>query len=189
MFRPEKMEEIYILGLRRDRDDILKRLQQLGTIHIKKTKKINNPETQKELIHDTVINLEQIRTIKKVLDTKKNIFKKDTRIIRIPETEDTAFASVSKRYIGQMHQTAKNILESEKKLDDQKKIKEKTLDFLNHFRHTNIKDNTFSDNKRFISSIASIKTIDLDKIKDYCDLKIIDDTVRFNRLDIPTGWH
>lgn len=176
MFRPEKMEEIYILGLRRDRDDILKRLQRLGTIHIKKTKKINNPETPKELIHDTVINLEQIRTIKKVLDLKKNIFKKDTRIIKIPETEDTAFASVSKIYIGRMHQTAKNILESEKKLDDQKKIKEKTLDFLNHFRNVNIKDNTFSDNKRFISSIASIKTKDLDKIKDYCDLKIIDQT-------------
>lgn len=176
MFQPEKMKEIYILGLRKEKDDILKRLQRLGTIHLTKTEKTNNLETPKELIHDTVINLEQIRTIKKVLDLKKNIFKKDTEQIRIPETEDTAFASVSKKYIGRIYINAKNILECEKNLGDKKNILEKKLDFLNHFTHANIKDNTFSDNKKFISSIASIKTKDLDKIKDDCDLKIIDET-------------
>ena len=151
MFRPEKMQEVYVLGLRKDREDILKNIQQLGTIHLTKAKKTNTPETPKELIHDTVINLEQIRTIKKVLDTKKNIFKKDTKIIRILETEDRAFATVSKIYIIPIFKNAKNILECEKKLSDKKNAEEKKLNFLNHFAHTNIKDNTFSDNKKFIS--------------------------------------
>ncbi|MBW6461458.1 MAG: hypothetical protein K0B07_00190 [DPANN group archaeon] len=176
MFRPEKMEEIYILGLRKEKDDILKRLQHLGTIHLTKTENTGNLETPKELIHETVINLDHIRTIKKVLDTKKNIFKKDTKIIQIPETEDIAFATVSKIYIEPLFKNAKNILESEKIFSDKKNATEKKLDFLNHFAHVNIKDNAFSDTKKYISSIASVKTKDFDKIKDNCDLKVIDET-------------
>ncbi|MCK5290061.1 MAG: hypothetical protein KAJ56_03870, partial [Candidatus Aenigmarchaeota archaeon] len=176
MFRPEKMHEVYVLGLRKDREDILKKIQDLGTVHLKKTDISALTETPTEIIHDAVQCLEQIREIKKLFREKRSIFGEKEDKITIEETEDTAFATASKRYIKKIYKDAESILKSEKNTEDMKKSIEKKLDFLDHFRHTNISPESFSDNSKFISGLGSVRKKDLEKIKEVCDCRIIDET-------------
>jgi len=176
MFRPEKMREVYVLGLRKDREDILKNIQQLGTIHLKKTDISDLNETPSELIHDAVQSLEQIREIRKLFRDKISIFGKKAEKIKIDETGDAAFAAVSKRYIGRIHKSAKDILKSEKEFEDKRKAVEKKLDLLDHFRDADIRPESISDNKKFVSGLGIIRKNNLIKIKDLCDYRIADET-------------
>ncbi|MCK4927330.1 MAG: hypothetical protein KAS11_02610, partial [Candidatus Aenigmarchaeota archaeon] len=176
MFRPEKMREVYILGLRKDREDILKKIQQLGTIHLKKTDISNLNETPSELIHDAVQSLEQIREIRKLFRDKTSIFGKKTEKVKIDETGDAAFAAVSKRYIGRIHNSAKDILKSEKEFEDKRKAIEKKLDLLDHFRDADIRPESISNNKKFVSGLGIVRKNNLIKIKDLCDYRIADET-------------
>ncbi|MCK4808739.1 MAG: V-type ATP synthase subunit I [Candidatus Aenigmarchaeota archaeon] len=176
MFRPEKMREVYVLGLRKDREDILKNIQQLGTIHLKKTDISDLNETPSELIHDAVQSLEQIREIRKLFKDKKSIFGKKAEKVKIDETGDAAFAAVSKRYIGRIHKSAKDILKSENKLEDRRNAVEKKLDLLDHFRDADIRPESISDNRKFISGLGIVRKNNLIKIKDLCDYRIADET-------------
>ena len=176
MFRPEKMREVYILGLRKDREDILKNIQRLGTIHINKSNISDLSETPSELIHDAVQSLEQIRDIRKLFKDKKSIFGEKAEKVKINETEDAAFAAVSKKYIGRIHKSAKDILKSEKEFEDKRKAIEKKLDLLDHFRDADIKPGSISDNKKFISGLGIISRDNLKKIESLCDYRIADET-------------
>ncbi len=176
MFRPEKMQEVYVLGLRRDREDILKNIQQLGTIHMKKSEISDLAETPSELIHDAVQSLEQIREIRKLFRNKRSIFGERTKRTKIDEAGDAAFAAVSKRYIGRIHKSARDILKSEKNLEDKKKAIEKKLDILDHFNSTDIEPESMSDNNKFVSGLGSVSIDNLKKIKGLCDYRIADET-------------
>ncbi len=176
MFRPEKMREVYVLGLRKDREDILKNIQQLGTIHLKKSDISDLNETPSELIHDAVQSLEQIREIRKLFRNKRSVFGEKAEKVKIDETGDAAFAAVSKRYIGRIHNSAKDILKSEKEFEDKRKAVEKKLDLLDHFRDADIRLESISDSKKFVSGLGIISRNNLKKIESLCDYRIADET-------------
>ncbi len=139
--RPEKMYQVHIYGMKKNRELIMHEMQKQGAVHVREVKKPVSGETfrKKEdaIIHDAVMNTERIERMKSLFSNNgsflSQMFEEKHSTFRLTGYSDNAFRFWSNKCVLRIYKEYENIVSMERQYISDTELIKKSMRTLSHF--------------------------------------------------------